>query len=118
MPVQQLTLNFDAGMSEAWGSCREMVQAIIHQQPISCKAIAADMDYAPSTLSRKLSQSPHDTQRFTLDDLERFIQITGDCRPVYYLVERYLTDRRSELDKLKAEVARLERLQYNKAHAQ
>lgn len=114
MNTQQLTLNFDAGLAESYSSCRECVQSLVHQQRTPVKVIAADMDYAPSTLSRKLAQSPNDTQKFTLDDLERFIQITGDKRPVYYLIERYLTDQRSELERLKAEVARLEKLEQGK----
>lgn len=110
----QLTLNFDAGLAESFSSCRECVQSLVHQQGKPVKAIAADMDYAPSTLSRKLAQSPNDTQKFTLDDLEQFIQVTGDKRPIYFLIERYLTDQRSELERLKAEVARLEKMEQSK----
>lgn len=109
MNTQQLTLNFDAGLAESYSSCRECVQSLAHQQGKPVKVIAADMDYAPSTFSRKLAQSPNDTQKFTLDDLEQFIQVTGDRRPIYYL-----TDQRSELERLKAEVARLEQLEKNK----
>jgi len=88
----QLTLNFDAGLTDNYASCREYVAARIHQQGRPQKAIAADMDYSPSDLSRKLAQNPDDSRRFTLDDLEKFIEVTGDTRPVLYLVEKYLAE--------------------------
>lgn len=90
--MQQVTINFDAGIAESYASCREYVAARIHQQGRPQKSIAADMDYSPSILSRKLSPSESDTSKFTLDDLEKFIQTTGDVQPVYYLVEKYLAD--------------------------
>jgi hypothetical protein len=71
------------------------------------KAIAADMDYSPSDLTRKLSQSPKDSRRFTLDDLETYIDVTGDTQPVLYLVEKYLASP-DELETLKRRVAELE----------
>lgn len=102
----QLTLNFDAGLTESYGTCREYVAARVHQLGKPQKAIAADMDYSPSTLSRKLAQGDNDSNRLTLDDLELYMQVTNDTQPVYYLVEKYLTtyDRITELEK---ELARL-----------
>jgi hypothetical protein len=88
--MQQVTINFEAGPVEVYKTCREYVGALVHQQGKPQKAIAADMDYSPSDLSRKLAQSPDDSRRFTLDDLEKFIETTNDIRPVLYLVEKYL----------------------------
>ncbi len=68
------------------------------------------MDLSPSYLSRKLAQSPNDTMRFTLDDLERYIQCTNDTKPVLYLVEKYLTDTSSKIEDLKRQLAEYERL--------
>jgi len=65
------------------------------------------MDYSPSHLSRKLAQSENDSMRFSLDDLERFIDVTGDTSPILYLVEKYLTEE-DELSRLKRRVAELE----------
>lgn len=86
----QLTLNFDAGLIESYQTCREYIAARVHQLGRPQKAIAADMDYSPSDLSRKLAQNPDDSRRFTLDDLEKYIAVTGDKKPVLYLVEKYL----------------------------
>lgn len=88
----QMTLNFDAGLVDNYASCREFVAARVHQLGKAQKVIAADMDYSPSDLSRKLAQNPDDSRRFTLDDLEKYIDVTGDKKPVLYLVEKYLAE--------------------------
>lgn len=105
----QITLNYDPGLVDAYSTCREYVAARVHSQGRPQKAVAADMDYSPSQLSRKLAQSPDDSMRFTLDDLERFIEATGDSSPVLYLVEKYLAGNRDRIADLEAEIARLKR---------
>lgn len=92
MSQSQLVLNFDAGMVESYRTCREYVAARVHQLGRPQKAIAAEMDYSPSDLSRKLAQNPDDSRRFTLDDLEKYVEVTGDKKPVLYLVEKYLAE--------------------------
>lgn len=104
--MDQITLNFDAGISDGYSTCREYVASQVHKQGRPQKAIAADMDYSPSTLARKCAQSPDDSQRFTLDDLERFIEITDDVSPIHYLVEKYCAGR-DRIAELEAELARL-----------
>jgi hypothetical protein len=90
MATAQLTLNFERGLAESFNTCREYVAHRVHHQGRPHKAIAADMDYSPSDLTRKLAQNPDDSRRFTLDDLERYMDVTGDTKPVIYLVEKYL----------------------------
>ena len=107
MQTRQLTLNFNAGMADSYGTCREYVAARVHQQGRPQKAIAADMDYSPSDLSRKLAQNPDDSRRFTLDDLETYIRVTSDTQPVLYLVEKYLTNNDDQIARLQAEIDRL-----------
>ena len=103
----QMTLNFDAGRAESYQTCREFVAARVHQQGRPQKAIAADMDYSPSDLSRKLAQNPDDSRRFTLDDLEKYMDTTGDTDPVLYLVEKYLGRKSSEIEELERRLAQL-----------
>jgi len=90
METGQIALNFERGLAECYGTCREYVAARVHQQGRPQKVIAADMDYSPSDLSRKLAQNPDDSRRFTLDDLETYMKVTGDTKPVLYLVEKFL----------------------------
>lgn len=102
--MKQITLNFDASFFSAYPTCREYIQRQIHHQTTQHKSIAADMDLSPSKLTRKLVQA--DTSRFTLDDLEKFIAVTGDVTPIYYLIEKHITGikNREQLLKLKAEI--------------
>ncbi len=104
--VQQLTINYKSGLTDAYATCREYVQDRVHKQGRPQKSVAADMDYSPSHLSRKLAQSPDDSMRFTLDDFESFMDVTGDTSPVLYLVEKYLTTR-DRIAELEAEIDRL-----------
>ena len=103
----QLSLNFDAGLVSSYATCREYVAARVHQQGRPQKAIAADMDLSPSHLSRKLSQSPDDSSRLTLDDFEHYIETQGDVQPVLYLVEKYLTKESADEIEKQIEALRL-----------
>jgi hypothetical protein len=111
---RQLSLSFDADEFDSFETCREFVASRVHQQLDALgrrrlhKSIAADMDLSPSHLTRKLTQSPDDSMRFTLDDLERFVRITGDLSPIYWLVDRHIADDRdSRIEALEAELAAL-----------
>jgi hypothetical protein len=50
---------------------------------------------SPSTLSRKLSPGDGDTQRFNVDDLEHYMQVTGDTGAIEYLAAKYLCSDKS-----------------------
>lgn len=106
--MKQITINFEASPVEAYESCREYVGALTHQQGRPQKAVAADMDYSPSHLSRKLSQSPDDSMRLTLDDLEAWIRVTGDCRPIYWLIQKYCMGGKSK-EEIEKEIAELQK---------
>ena len=60
------------------------------------KAIAADIDYSPSLLSRMLVDNPDDPRNFPVDRLPDLIEATGDRRPVLWLVEKFLEDAESQ----------------------
>lgn len=87
----QMTLSFEPSLPERFPSLRSY---IAHRTPMlskSSKVIAADMDMSPSTLSRKLNPSEGDTQRFNLDDMESFLESTGDAHAVIeYLAAKYM----------------------------
>lgn len=106
MATVQLTLDLEPGLSDCYDGCREFVAARVHQIGRQQKVIAADMDMAPSQLARKLAQAPGDSARFTLDDLELYMEQTGDTDPILYLADRYL--RRADPDELRRRIAELE----------
>lgn len=89
--MSQMTLNFDPALPDRFPSLRAYVA---HRSVVVAKHLkvqAADMDMAPSTLSRKLNPGEGDTQRFNLDDLEAWIVSTGDAAAVIdYLAAKFL----------------------------
>lgn len=88
--TMQMTLQLDPLLPERFGTLREYVYHRATVQPKPLKSIAADMDISPSTLSRKLNPNDGDTQRFNLDDLEAYLESTGDVHAVVdYLLSKY-----------------------------
>lgn len=88
--ASQLTFNFEPSLADRWPSLRAYIAHRAALQNKSLKIIAADMDISPSTLTRKLNPADGDTQRFNLDDLEDYIQSTGDVDSVIeYLAAKY-----------------------------
>lgn len=88
--TSQLTFNFEPSLPDRWPTLRSYLAHKAQVQRKSLKVIAADMDISPSTLTRKLNPAEGDTQRFNLDDLESYIQSTGDVDTVIeYLAAKY-----------------------------
>jgi hypothetical protein len=87
-----MTLDFQPGLTERFAGLLDCVRqgAYTHRNPL--KTIAADMDLSQSELSRKLSGNPDDPRRLSVEDLEKYISATGDMTPIYYLVEKFLSD--------------------------
>lgn len=89
-PDAQLTLSFEPAWPEKYRSLRDFLAYRVQVQQKPAKTIAGDMDMSPSMLSRKLTPSDGDTQRFNVDDLENYIQTTKDTSPIEYLASKYL----------------------------
>ena len=75
---QQLTLSFEPGVSDRFGSLRECVATGVYQRGL--KRVSIDLDQAPSNLSVQLSDDP--ARHFSVDNLERYIERTGDLVPI------------------------------------
>lgn len=86
----QLTLNFEPALADRYRTLRDYMAHRVQVQAKPAKSIAMDMDMSPSMLSRKLSPGDGDTQRFNVDDLESYIQTTGDTSAIEYLASKYL----------------------------
>ncbi len=112
--MNQLTLQLDPAVHERFASLREYLAHSAQVQSKPLKTIAADMDMGASTLSRKLAPGDGDTQRFNVDDLERYIQATGDTSAIDYLASKYLT---TDDARKVAAIARVERLGAELANA-
>ena len=109
-----MTLSFEPTLPEQYNTLREFIAYRVQVQQKPAKTIAGDMDMAPSMLSRKLTPSDGDTQRFNVDDLEKYINTTRDTTPIEYLASKYLQS--DESRKARA-IARVENLATELAQA-
>ena len=84
----QLTLDLEPGMLDRYRNVREVVASGIYQRGL--KRVAMDMDVAPGNLSCMLNDESQ--RKLGTDDLERYIQVSGDLEPIRYLIARYMGD--------------------------
>lgn len=88
-PEGQLTLSFEPGISERHMSLRDCIAAGIYQRGLG--NVAIDLNKAPGNLSVELSEDP--SRNFSVDNLERYVEKTGDTAPIYYLIDKFLNDK-------------------------
>jgi hypothetical protein len=96
----QLSLDFTPGLTERFDNVLECVRAGAYANAKPLKSIAMDMDMSQSDLSRKLASNPDDPRRFTVLDLEAYVESTGDTTPILYLAQKFCCD--SDLKKREA----------------
>lgn len=101
-PAAQMVLDFEPGLVERYGSLRECVATGVYQRGL--KRVAIDLDQAPSNLSVQLSEDP--SRHLSVDSLELYIDKTGDLTPIYYLAERFLSDKGAKQEAANAELLR------------
>jgi hypothetical protein len=87
-PEGQLTLTFEAGLSDRFQSLRECVASRVYQHGLT--SVAIDLDKAPGNLSVELSADP--ARNFSVDSLEKYIAKSHDTTPIYYLIDKFLND--------------------------
>lgn len=88
-PESQLTLSFEPGISERHQCLRDCVAAGIYQRGLG--NVAIDLNKAPGNLSVELSED--DKRHFSVDNLERYIEKSGDTSAIYYLIDKFLNDK-------------------------
>jgi hypothetical protein len=88
MNQQQMTLMFEPNLATRHRSLKDCIATGVYQRGIS--AVAGKIDSSPSHLSEALSGA--DRRKFDVDDLERYIEKTGDTSPILYLVAEFMRD--------------------------
>lgn len=90
--MQQLSLTFEPGLAQRSRYLREHLATRVYGRGLV--DVAGRMDMSPSKLTEKLagSDSGGKSRGMTVDELETYIQKTGDISPVHYLVDKYLRD--------------------------
>lgn len=105
--MNQLTLSLQQGLSQRWTSLRECVLTQVYQNGHG--KVCGLLDLAPSKLTEKLAGLRSDGKKsgITLDELERYIDATGDTLPVLYLVDKFLRDPQASQAEALARLAQL-----------
>lgn len=87
---QQLTLSLEQGIGQRFRSLLESVAAGVYQRGVG--RVASLIDCSPSHLSEKLAGGGERNRKLSVDELEAYIDTTGDLTPIHYLVARYCRD--------------------------
>lgn len=98
-----MTLEFDEGLVQAHRNLRDCVAAGIYRRGL--KRVAGDLDLAPGNLSDALGDES--ARKFGVDELERYIQTSGDKSPIHYLIAKYLGDEGAARDQALGQVQEL-----------
>ncbi len=90
--MQQLSLTFEPGLAQRSRCLRDHVAGRVYQRGLV--RVAGELDLSPSKLTEKLAgcDSGGKVRGMTLDEIEAYIERTGDVSPVYYLVDKFLRD--------------------------
>lgn len=90
--MQQMNLTFEPGLSQRSRCLREHMATRVYARGLV--DVAGRMDLSPSKLTEKLAgtDSGGKPRGMTIDELETYIQRTGDISPVHYLADKYLRD--------------------------
>ncbi len=105
--ASQLSLDFDPGLTERHATVLECIRACVYSNSKPLKTIAMNMDMSQSDLSRKLANNPDDPRRFSVGDLETYVQTTGDTMPILYLAQKYCADTETRQRAALAELANM-----------
>lgn len=101
MPKQQLTLDFEGGLTQRYKTLIDILAAGTYRHGL--QRVASAMDQAPSNLSAMLSGHRH----FPVDRLGDWIEETGDLTPLYWLIEKYLEPPEAKRDHVIQELSLL-----------
>lgn len=92
MKPGQLQLDFQPGLTVQFKTLTEVCAAAVYASKGGVSAVAADLDIAPSDLSRRLHNDNGENRPLTVEQFDGILASTRDMRPVYWLIEKYLQD--------------------------
>jgi hypothetical protein len=90
--MKQMSLTLEQGIGSRNRSLREHLATRIYAAGLV--GVAGKLDLSGSKLSEKLAgtDSGGKPRGMTVDELERYITVTGDVSPIHYLVDKFLQD--------------------------
>jgi hypothetical protein len=97
---QQIALDFEPGLTENHPTLLDFMASRIYQKGLS--NVAPILNKAPGNLGLELGGD--DKRHFSVKSLERYIEKCQDVTPIYYLIEKYLSDPQAKRDAAQAEM--------------
>ena len=84
-----LTLSYMPELTRRHRSLREVISLGVHERGVS--TVASKIDESPSRLSESLAGGTGErVRKFDVDDLELYMEKTGDLMPLHYLCAKFL----------------------------
>ena len=102
-----MDVDFEPGLTDQFPEFIDLLAACVYGSRIGLSGVAAELDKSPSLLSRLLNRNPDDQRHLPATDIPKIIKATGDKRPVYWLVEKFLEDSDAKHKRAMADLARL-----------
>jgi hypothetical protein len=95
---RQLQLSFEPGLTARHRTLEDCCTAVVHNARQGVEGVAAHLDIAPSELSRRLNaharghEHEANNRPLRVSDMLGIIEATGDYRPIYWLIEKFIRD--------------------------
>jgi hypothetical protein len=86
----QLSFDLEPGLVARFPQWEDVIAAAVYGSRKGLNGIAAELDMSPSELTRRLNRNSDESRPLRVHDAVRIVDATGDLRPVYWLVERFL----------------------------
>lgn len=103
----QVAFDFTPGLTVQFPRFRSVVAATVYGYRGSLEGVAAALDHSPSELVRMLNRGQADERKLDVDDLVAILTVTGDTRPIQWLIEKFLQDPEQQRAMAAAQLARL-----------
>lgn len=105
--MAQIALDFTPGLTAQYRSLREVAAAAVYASRKGVSGVAARLDMSPTDLTKRLNADSAEPRPLRVEDLEGIIESTGDMRPIYWLIERFLRDPESAKQQAVSQLATL-----------
>ena len=108
MDTIQFEIDFLPGLTEQFPELIDLVASCVYGYRGGLTAVANELDISPSHLSRILSRrNPDDVRHFDIGWLPTVIKITGDMRPISWLIEEFMPDPENTRNRTMEQVSKL-----------
>lgn len=89
---QQIEIDFTPGLTQQYPEFIDLLAACVHASRGGLTRVAMDLDQSPGNLSRMLARDSADKRHFPAAWVPKLVESTGDMRPVYWMIEKFLED--------------------------